>query len=62
MIAPEKFFTFTLKTTYKKLFLKYQGNVRFPSLSLASGKAIFGGGIKKKKKKSRQVHRGSCPN
>ena len=30
-----------LNTTYKKLVLKYQGNVRFPSLCLASENAFL---------------------
>ncbi len=57
-----KIFTLVLKTTYKKVFLKYQVNTWFPSLCLASGNAKFSGGRrknskKKKKKKSRQAHR-----
>ncbi len=32
----QKKFTLVLKTTYKKLFLKYWDNARFPSLCLAS--------------------------
>ncbi len=44
-----KKFTLALKTTYKKVFLKYQVNSRFTSLCLASENAIFGGGKKKKK-------------
>ncbi len=61
-----KKFTLVLKTTYKKVFLNYQVNTRFPSLCLASENAIFGGRRRRrrrrrrKKKKSRQVHRGSC--
>ncbi len=39
---------FVLKTTYKKLFLKYQNNARFPSLCLASDNASFGGRNRKK--------------
>ncbi len=40
--------------------------MRLPSLCLASGNAIFGGGRWGRKKKSRQAHRGSrqrtgCP-
>ena len=51
MTAPENFFTLVLETTYKKVFLKYQINARFPSLCLASENAIFGGGKRRKKKK-----------
>ncbi len=51
-----KKFTLVLMTTYKKVFLKYQVNTRFPSLCLASENAIFGGRRKprrrRKKKKS----------
>ncbi len=36
-----KKFTLVLKTTYKKLVLKYQGNARFPSLCLASENAFL---------------------
>ncbi len=32
MKAPENFFKLVLKTTYKKVFLKYQPNQGFPSL------------------------------
>ena len=58
----EKKFTLVLKTTYKKVILKYQVNPLFPSMCLASKNAIFGGG--RRKKKSRQVHRErtGCPN
>ncbi len=42
-----KKFTLVLKTTYK-VVPKYQVNTRFPSLCLASGNAIFGGGRRKK--------------
>ncbi len=66
-----KKFTLVLKTTYKKVYLKYQVCLPWsPSMCLASRNAIFGGGRRKKKthtkKKSRQVHRGSrqrtgCP-
>ncbi len=38
-----KKFTPVLKTTYKKLCLKYQVNTKFPSLCLASENAIVGG-------------------
>ncbi len=55
-----KKFTLFLKTTYKKVFLKYKVNTRFPSLFLASDNAIFGGGRKprrrrRKKKKKKKV-------
>ncbi len=40
-----------MKTTYKKLVLKYQVNARFPSLCLVSENAIFGGGRRRRKKK-----------
>ncbi len=56
MIAPAKKFILVLKTTYKKVILKYQVNTRFPSLWLTSGNAIFGSG--RRKKKSQQAHRG----
>ncbi len=36
-----KKFKLVLKTTYKKLVLKYQGNARFPSLCLASENAFL---------------------
>ncbi len=39
-----------LKTTYTKVFLKYQVNTKFPSMCLAS---------EKRRNKSRQAHRGS---
>ena len=44
-----KKFTLVLKTIYKKVFLKYQVNARFPSLCLVSENAIFGGGKRRKK-------------
>ncbi len=51
-----KNFTFVLKTIYKKVFLKYQGNARFSSFGLRKGHIRR---RKEKKKKSRQAHRGS---
>ncbi len=45
----------TTTTTYKKVFLKYQVNARFPSLCLASENAIFGGGKRKPRKKKKKV-------
>ena len=59
MITLEKKITLVLKTTYKKVFLKYQVNARFPSLCLVSENAIFGGGKRGRKKKNRQAHWGS---
>ena len=53
MIAPEKhlvIYTLVPKTTYNKVFLNYQVNIRFPSLCLASENAIFGSGRRRKKK------------
>ncbi len=50
-----KKFTLVLKTIYKKVFLKYQVNTRFPSLCLASENAIFGGGKKPRRKKKKKV-------
>ncbi len=50
-----KKFTFVLKTTYMKVFLKYQVNTRFPSLCLASGNGIFGSERRKNKKKKKKV-------
>ncbi len=41
MTAPEKNFKLVLKTTYKKLSLKYQDNARFPLLCLASENAFL---------------------
>ena len=38
-----------LKTTYKKVFIKYQANARFPSVCLPSGNAIFSRGRRWKK-------------
>ncbi len=46
-----KKFTLVLMTTYKKVFLKYQVNTRFPSLCLASENAIFGGGRKPRRRR-----------
>ncbi len=53
-----------LKTTYKKVFLKYQINARFPSLCLASENDIFGGGKRRKKvgKPIGDPVRTGCPN
>ena len=45
-----KKFTLALKTTCKKVFLKYQVNEWFPSLCLASENAIFGCGKRRRKK------------
>ncbi len=39
-----KNFILVLKTTYKKVFLKYHVNTRFLSLCLVSDNAIFSGG------------------
>ncbi len=62
-----KKFLFVLKTTYKKVFLKYQVNPWFPSMCLASRNAIFGGGRRKKNTKQNKKKvgksigaRGSC--
>ena len=41
MTAPEKIFTPVLKTTNKKLSLKYQDNARFPALCLAFENAFL---------------------
>ena len=68
MAVLEKEFKLVLKTIYKKVFLKYQANARFPSLFLPSRTAIFGGGRKPRKKKEvcnpiRGSHQGmGCPN
>ncbi len=70
MTVLEKKFKLVLKTTHKKLFLKYQDNARFPSLCLVSENAIFGSRRRRRKqtkKKTQQTHRGSrqrtgCPN
>ncbi len=50
-----KIFHLVLKTTYKKLFLKYQVNTRFSSLRLASGNAIFGGRRKPRRRRKKKV-------
>ncbi len=47
-----KKFTLVLKAIYKKLFLKYQVNARFPSLCLVS---VFGGGKRRKKKVGKPI-------
>ncbi len=46
----EKKIELVLKTIYKKGFIRYQANARFPSLCLPSGNAIFGNGRRRKKK------------
>ncbi len=51
-----KKFTLVLKTTYKKVFLKYHVNAWFPSMCLASRNAIFGGGRRKTKTKNKHTH------
>ncbi len=39
-----------LKTTFKKVFIKYQVNARIPSLCLVSENAVFRGRKRRKKK------------
>ncbi len=41
LLAHHQKFTPVLKTTYKKLYLKYQDHARFPSLCLASKNAFL---------------------
>ena len=52
-----KKFKLVLKTIYKKVFLKYQANARFPSLCLPSGNAIFGSGRRKRKRRGQKTYK-----